>query len=178
MSVRDGYVAEFASHEDATRAVKRLRELGYAKLDAFGPFPAPHLEEALGVRRTRLPWFVLGATLGGAALAVAVQAWTNAVDYPIDVGGRPLASWVTHVPIAFETAVLFGAGAAFVLFFLFSGLPRLHHAVFEMEGFERTRVDRFWITIGYPDPVWTADLEAELRDLGADDVRVVGEVPS
>lgn len=143
----DPVVVELASAEAAVQAARRLRKLGYERLDALTPFPIPELEGALGVRRSRLPLLVLGAGLAGAALAFLVIWWTNARDYPIDVGGRPLDSLPTDVPIMFELMVLSAALAAFGSALVLSGLPRLHHPLFEVEGFERTSVDRFWILV-------------------------------
>ena len=166
-------IVETGAPEPAIAIAERLRELGFAELDAFGPYPSPELEKALGVKRTILPAFVLAAAISGVLVAFAIQAWTNGVDYPIDVGGRPLQSWITDVPIAFETAALFGAVAAFVLMLVFSGLPRLHHPVFELRGFERTRVDRFWIAIGEGSASLDEHAREELTRLGALAIRAV-----
>ena len=144
----DVLVAEVDSPERAIVAALRARELGYARLEAYTPFPIAELDSALGIRRPRLQLVVLGAGITGAALALLIQWWTNAVDYPLDVGGRPLFSIPTDIPIVFETTVLFAALAAFVSVFLAGRLPRLHDPVFDLPGFERTSVDRFWIVVG------------------------------
>ena len=151
-------VAEFDKAEHVVAAAERVRALGFRQVEAFSPFPIPELDEALAIRRTRLPLLVLLAGASGAGIALAVQWWTNAIDFPIDVGGRPTNSLPTHVLIVFETTVLFASITAFVGALVASGLPRLHDPVFDLPGFERTTLDRFWITIrdGY---------------LSADDVR-------
>jgi hypothetical protein len=144
----DPVIIELESADAVVAAAEHLRANGYSVLEAYTPFPIPELDEAIGTRRTKLPWLVLCAGASGAALAYLVLWWTSAVDYRLDVGGRPYNSLPTHVPIVFETMVLFAAGTAFLASLLLSGLPRLHHPVFELEGFERTSIDRFWITIG------------------------------
>lgn len=116
------------------------------------------------MRRTRPPWLVFGAGAAGAALGRLVLWWTNARDYPLDVGGRPLDSVPTDVPIMFELTVLFAALAAFGSALALSGLPRLHHPLFELEGFERTAVDRFWILVDTTSEE-IAWLASELADL-------------
>lgn len=173
-------VAEFAGPEPAIAAAERLRALGYVELDAYTPFPVPDLERALRVSRPLLPIVVLGAGAAGALFALAVLHWTNGIDYPLDVGGRPLLSLPSYIPIAFETTVLFASLAAFVSVLVFSGLPRLHHPVFDLDGFERTTIDRFWITVGDVRrfahdvaPEELRRLSAELTRLGA--VRVHGD---
>ena len=181
---REPVVAEFGAPEPAAAAARRLRELGYAKLEAYGPFPFPELEAALGLRRPRLPLLVFGGGLTGAIAALYTLHWTNAVDYRLDVGGRPFDSWPADIPIAFELTVLFASFAAFFSALLLSGLPRLHHRVFDLEGFERTSIDRFWLTIGDARTVGDdvaadeiAVLRAELDACGALRVRGLEEAP-
>jgi hypothetical protein len=110
----------------------------------------PELAAAIGTRRTKLPWLVLFAGAAGMALSYLVIWWTNAFDYRLDVGGRPYDSLPTDIPIMFESVVLFASGTAFLAALVLSGLPRLHHPVFELDGFDRTTIDRFWITVGTP----------------------------
>jgi hypothetical protein len=165
---RDVVVAELDSADLAVGVATRLRELGYADLDALTPFPVAELDDVLAIRRTRVRWIVLAAGLAGVALAFLVIHWTNAVDYPLNVGGRPLDSLPADVPIIFETAVLFGSFAAFAGVLLGAGLPRLHHPLFELEGIERTTIDRFWVLVrGVAEGEDRAKLRAELERMGA-----------
>jgi len=184
----DAVIVELESAAAAIAVAERLRAMGYDVLDAYTPFPIPELEEALGVRRTRLPWLVLAAGASGAALAIALMWWMNAYDYPLDVGGRPYHSLPTEIPIAFEITVLFAAFTAFGSALVLSGLPRLHHRVFEWPGFERTTIDRLWIVVRAAQPAaadaprWEEPvvdvLRHELTPLGAIVVRsVVGGAP-
>src|SRR5262249_45699528 len=147
-----GIIAEFDDPDCLLAAARRVRQDGYRALDAFSPHEILGLDEALGIHRTPIPAFALSAALTGVAFAYGVQSWCNATDYRIDVGGRPFNSIPTHGPIMFETAVLFAALTVFVLTLLFSRLPRLHFDMSEIDGFERTSVDRYWLTLGYPDP--------------------------
>ena len=176
--MRDVLVAELDSPERAVVTALRARELGYVRLEAYTPFPIAALDAALDIPRTRIPVVVLGAGLTGAAVALGIQWWTNAVDYPLDVGGRPLFSIPADIPIVFETTVLFAALAAFASVLLAGRLPRLHHPIFDLPGFERTSVDRFWVVIGdaftgaddtREDEV--AELTSELEHLGARVIR-------
>ncbi len=146
--MREVLVAELDSPARAIATAKRVRELGYIRLEAFTPFPVPDLDPVLEIRRTKIPFIVLAAGLAGAAAALLVQWWTNAFDYPINVGGRPLFSIPSDVPIVFEMTVLSAAFGAFASVLLAAKLPRLHDPIFDLPGFERTSVDRFWIVIG------------------------------
>lgn len=160
----DYVVVELATAHAAIEAARRLRRRGYDAIDAFTPFPIPELEGALGIRRTRLPVLVFGGGASAAVLAFLVMWWTNARDYPLDAGGRPLDSIPTDVPIMFEAMVLGAAIVAFASALVLSGLPRLHHPLFELEGFERTTIDRFWIVLEAP-PRDVEPLAKELADL-------------
>lgn len=146
--MRDVLVAELDSPEAAVAAARRVRELGYARLEAYTPFQIPELDVELEIPRTKIPFIVLAAGLAGAGVALLIQWWTNAIDYPINVGGRPMFSIPADVPIVFETTVLFAGCTAFAAVLLANRLPRLHHPIFELPGFERTSIDRFWIVVG------------------------------
>jgi len=170
----DGIAAEFASADDAIAAAKALRALGYERLDAFTPYPVPELEEAIGVKRTRIPRVAFVSGLAGCAVAYLILWFTNAYDYPLDVGARPLNSLPAHIPIMFETTVLFASAAAFVLALVRSGLPRLHHPMMEVDGFERVSIDRFWVVIDIRDPAFDPRVRDRLAELGAVAVRAMG----
>lgn len=140
-------LAEFRSAEEMVSAASELRARGVRDVETYSPYRVPGTEEAIGWKGTRLPWFVLaGGALGGAA-SYAIQWWTNAVSYPLVVGGRPLDSIPAWVPITFEGTVLCAAATAFIGVFAARGLPRLWHPVFEVDGFERATIDRYWVSI-------------------------------
>ncbi len=146
--MREVVVAELESPDAVVEAARRVRDLGFVRVEAYTPFPIPALDVALELRRTRLPVLVLLAGAGGLALALGVQWWTNAFDYPLNVGGRPAFSIPTDVPIVFETTVLLASFVAFAGVLVGARLPRLHDPLFDLPGFERTKIDRFWLVVG------------------------------
>lgn len=158
-------MAELESGPALLAAVGVLRELGLSQLDAFTPYEVAGLQELLGVPRSRLSWIALAAGLAGGGGAYLLEWWINVVNYPLDIGGRPPHSAPAFLPIAFEMAVLFASAAALISAIVLGGLPRLWHPVFEVEGFERASIDRFWIAVGAGDAALdrtrtTAALEA------------------
>ena len=59
-------MAEFESPTALVAAAERARLAGYRQMDAYSPIPIEELNEALGLRRTRLPILVfLGGLAGG-----------------------------------------------------------------------------------------------------------------
>lgn len=144
---RWAFMAEYAEADQLLVAARRARAAGYTQLDAFTPFPVPGLAEALGLRPTRLPMVVLIAGLLGACAGYLLQWYPSVIDYPWNVGGRPLHSWPAFVPITFESMVLCAASTAALAMILANGLPRLHHPVFDAPHFRRASTDRFFLAI-------------------------------
>jgi hypothetical protein len=112
------FVGIFEREEDILGATQAARSLGYTITDVYAPYAVHGLEKAMGLKRSKLPWvcFLLG--LLGAALKVWFEFWTSAVDWPINVGGKPWNSLPAFVPVTFEVMVLF-AGVSTVIAFLF-----------------------------------------------------------
>lgn len=147
-----GLLAEFRSADHLVAAVKRTRAAGYREIAAYSPFPVEGLAEALGVKRTSVPLVTLiGGVLGG--VGTYFMLWySSVIDYPIDSGARPLHSWPAFVPPTFEVAVLSAALAAFFTFLIASGLPRLHHPIFNARDFDLASRNRFFLCIECRDP--------------------------
>jgi Protein of unknown function (DUF3341) len=148
--MREGLVAEFDAPEGFERAFVRLRELGYTRVETWTPYPVRGVVALLP--ESPVPWIMLASGLLGAALAYLVQWWCSAYDYRLDVGGRPYDSLPAYVPITFETGVLFAAVSGFFAILILSGLPRLYHPMFELAGFGRAAVDRFFLAVDTSDP--------------------------
>ena len=128
----------------------------------------------MGFTRNRVP---LVALLGGLAGGVGVyflQWYTAVVDYPIDVGGRPLHSWPAFIPATFELTILGAALAAFFGLLVLSGLPQLHHPMFDAQAFDLASTDRFFVGVRASDPAF--DREAARRFLEALDAIAIIEV--
>lgn len=163
--MRSGVMAEFESPEALVRAYERLTERGYVRLRSWTPYSVRPLLE----RAPRSPiswWMMLGAIVGG-TLGYLIEWWCNARSFPIDVGGRPLDSVPAFIPITFESAVLASSLTGFFAMIAKCGLPRLVHPTFEIEGFDRASVDRFWLGVDGSDPVFDDRVIGELSQMGA-----------
>ncbi|MEX1097782.1 MAG: DUF3341 domain-containing protein [Planctomycetales bacterium] len=152
-----GLLAEFRDTETLVRAAARTREAGYRRFNAYTPFPVHGLAEAVGFRRTGLPLVVLGGGIFGCLGGFALQYWVSVIAYPVNVGGRPLNSWVSFIPVTFETTVLCAALAAVLGMLALNGLPRPHHPLFGVPAFDRVTRDKFFLCIEAADERFDAD---------------------
>ncbi len=152
-----GVLAEFETAEQLVEALRRAQRAGYRQLDAYSPFPVEGLPHLLGHRAALLPLLALAAGLVGAGIMYATQYWMNAVDYPLNVGGRPLHSWPTWIPVTVIVGILWAAVAMVLGMLAFNRLPELHHPVFNAAGFERARQDRFFLCIRADDPAFVEE---------------------
>lgn len=147
-----GLMAEFATADELLAAARAARDAGYSRAEAYSPFPVDGLAEALGFERNRVaPLTLAGALLGGLG-GYAMQWYSAVVDYPIDVGGRPLHSWPMFVPVSFELAVLGGALAAFLAVIIGNRLPDVSHPVFNAADFDLATRNRFFLCLRADDP--------------------------
>jgi len=166
-----GLLAEFPAPEGLVAAAEQVREAGYRRIDAFAPFPVHGLDEALAIRPTILPWIVLGAGLTGVVAAIAGQWWTNTINYPFVVSGKPLFSLPANIPVTFEVIVLFSAFTAFFGMLALNGLPRLAQPIFRSDRFRRATADRFFLLVESADARFALDATQQLLgQLGATNV--------
>ena len=147
-----GLLAEFDSPQALVAAATKVRDAGYRRVDAFTPFPIEELAEAIGFRDRRLPLFVLIGGLTGMIAGLGLEYWTAAIAYPMNIGGRPYASWPSFVPVAFETTILFAALTAVIGMLALNGLPMPYHPVFNAPRFSAASRDRFFLVVEAADP--------------------------
>jgi Protein of unknown function (DUF3341) len=158
-----GLIAEFDNPEALVGAARRAFAEGFRKMDAYSPFPVEGLAEALGFHRTRVPLIVLIGGILGCLGGFFLQYWLAVIDYPINVGGRPLNSWPSFIPVTFELTILIAALSAFFGVLALNGLPMPYHPVFNVERFELASRNRFFLLVEAADPKF--DSEATRRFL-------------
>lgn len=115
---RNVVVATFSDAEDLLGAVRAARREKFRIYDVYAPYPVHHLDEAMGIGRTRLPWVTLCAGIIGLVSGLALQFYTSVLDWPLNVGGKPDNSTLAFIPITFELTVLFGGLATVAALFL------------------------------------------------------------
>jgi len=157
-------LAEFETPGDLMAAANLVRDAGYTRWDCFTPFPVHGLDGAMGIRDTKLPWVVLVGGIAGTVTALVLQWWTNAVDYPYLISGKPLWSLPANIPVTFELMVLFSALTAVASMLIFNNLPQFYHPVFRSRRFRRVTSDRFFIAIETDDPKFDETATSELLE--------------
>jgi Alternative complex III, ActD subunit len=160
--------AEFPGAAPLREAARRTREAGYRAIDAFAPFAVEGLAEALEAKPTRVRIAMFIGGVGTAALCYSLEWWTAVINYPINSGGRPLNAWPAFVLFPFAFGIFIAAVAGLTTLFFETGLPRLHHTMFAVDGFERASQDAFLLALDAP----PAESDTEracnwLRDAGA-----------
>ena len=152
-----GIMAEFDTATELVDAANKMRLAGYTKTDAFSPFPLHEIDEALGIRRSILPYLVFGGGISGLLLGIGLQVFVHYIDYPLNIGGRPYLSWPSFVPPAYElTILLAGFTAVFGMLFL-NGLPSPYHPVFNVPRFALATREKFFLIIESADPKFEYD---------------------
>ena len=172
-------LARFDSAKACRYAILKLKERGTEDLEAFMPYPEKSIERALDMKKSPLPKFVFLAGLTGALLAYAIMWYTNVIDFPINVGGRPDHAVPAFIPLTFETTVLFAGVAAFLFAFILGGLPRYYDPIFEVEEFDRVMVDGWFVAVSPKKNASASNFDREelvllLERLGAKSVSSYG----
>jgi hypothetical protein len=147
-------MAEFGSARELTEAVRAFSARGYTRLETYSPVP---LAAGIPRKRSRLPVVVFIAGAIGGVLSYLIQWYANAYAYPLDIGGRPAHAIPAFLIPTFEGTVLAASLAAFIGFFVIARLPQPWHPVFEIDGFERATVDRYWLAVDAADPHFAPD---------------------
>lgn len=166
-----GLMAEFEDPGEVVAAARRVHEAGYRRIDAYSPYPIEPLSEAIGVHSTKMPLIVLIGGVTGLLLGYLMQYYLLVINYPLNVGGKPMHSWPQFIPITFETTILGAALAAVFGMLALNGLPEPYHPVFNAPNFALASRDRFFLLIEATDPKFDPEeTRGLLQSLGAREV--------
>lgn len=167
-----GAVAYFTSTAQIVEAVKAARAKGFQEVESYTPFPIHGMDEHLGLKPSIVPWATFLGGLTGFATAVFLQVWTSAIDWPLNVGGKPFVSGPAFIPIMFELTVLLGGLSTAGFMFLLNGLPSMKPNPFD----PRITDDRFALYIPFrSQKTSAAEVSSFLETLKAEKVSLVSE---
>jgi hypothetical protein len=165
-----GVLALYADPDSLLAAAARTREHGFQNVDAFTPYPVHGLSEAIGIRKSWVPFVTLVMGLTGAALGLTFEIWTSAVDWPINVGGKPFVSLPAFIPITFESGVLLGGTMTLAALLLACGLPNYRAPILDRD----LTNDRFGLFIPDSGPDWNEQRAIQfLKSTNVVDLRVI-----
>ncbi|NKB88555.1 MAG: DUF3341 domain-containing protein [Acidobacteria bacterium] len=143
-----GLMVEFASTDDLLAGCEQTRDAGFKNIDAFSPAPIHGLTEAIGYEGKG--WIAKTVFIGGFIGAMSgffLQYWTSAIDYPLNIGGRPYLSWPAFIPVTFEMTILLAVFAAVFGMLGWNKLPQPYHPVFNVQRFKLASSNRFFLVI-------------------------------
>ncbi|HEY2923942.1 MAG TPA: DUF3341 domain-containing protein [Candidatus Eisenbacteria bacterium] len=165
--------AVLALYDDPDRllnAAAIAKEHGFEGLDAFTPYAVHGLSEALGVKKSWIPYVTLVMGLSGAALGLTFEIWASAFDWPINVGGKPMISLPAFIPVTFECGVLLGGTMTLAALILACGLPDMKGPILD----RNLTNDRFGLYVPEYGPEWNEErILRILRGTGPVDVKVI-----
>jgi hypothetical protein len=163
-----GLLALYDNPDSLLHAAARAKEHGFEGLDAYTPYPVHGLSEALGVRKSWVPYVTLIMGLGGAALGLFFQIWVSAIDWPINVGGKPYVSLPAFIPVMFESGVLLGGTMTLAALLFACRLPNLKVPILD----RNITNDRFALYVPESGPEWNEERTSRfLKSTGPVEVR-------
>jgi len=173
-----GTFAVLGLYTDARKiidAAKQIRPRKLGRLEAYTPYPVHGLDKAVGLPPSPLGKLVLGMGILGAVLALLLEWWTSAVDYPLITGGKALFSWQAFIPVMFEVTVLFATfTAGLAMLFAFNKLPFFGHPVLHSKAIKGITRDKLALSIESAGATFDAEAARQaLLDNGADSVEIV-----
>jgi hypothetical protein len=169
-----GVMAEFDNGQELVDAARQTMAQGFTRVEAYSPVPIEELNDIIHKKRTVLPKLVLAGGLTGMGTGFALQYWASVIEYPMNIGGRPFASWPTFIIPSYELTILFASLTAAIGMIVLSGLPQPYHPVFNVERFAMASSDKFFLVIESTDPKFDG-ASAFLKGTGAKGVYDVAE---
>jgi len=159
-------VGVFTFVDDIVNAIKEVKG---ASLDyrVYGPVPQHDIEHATYDGKSSVRFFTSIGALTGLAAGFTLATWT-ALDYPLRVSAKEVASIPGFVVVGYECTILFGGLATLLGLFHLCKIPWL----FRRAGYDpRFSNDKFGLVVGCS----ANDAERigeTLKKAGADEVEV------
>ena len=165
-----GIVGIFTDGDQLKAAAEKIRDARVKHFDAFTPFPVHGLEDSMGIPRSILPWVTFCAGLCGLAIAFSLETWVSAIQWPLNVGGKPFFSLPAFIPVMFELTVLIGGLSTAGAMFFFCGMPNFNPQILDPE----ITNDKFALFISSTDANYReGEFTEVMKKAGAIDVRAV-----
>jgi len=163
-------VGYYFTPEEILEAARRTRERNFDRFDTFTPFPIHGMDQAMGLKRSWLPYVAFASAMMGMLGGLSLQVWTHAFSWPLNISGKPLLAWPAYVPVTFETAILFtGVITTIVMFVVALGLPNFKKKVFHPD----LTSHRFAIVIEVQNKEEVEAVKQYMQEIHASEVEIV-----
>lgn len=146
-----GYLCEVENPKELIELSKKVRDSGYIDFDTYSPFPVHGIDKAMGIEPSIIPWLSLTGCLIGLTSAIALQVWTNGIDYKIALSGKPFIAFPAFVPVTFELTILFTAFFTVFGMFGINKLPTWNKPIFNNESIKKATCSGFFLSISSND---------------------------
>ncbi len=103
-----GVLAAFKHIDAACDAIQALRSQGRKNFTVYSAAPSHELEAALGIETSPVRLFTLIGGVTGVCAGLGMTYWMS-LDWPLVVGGKPIATIPPYVVFMFELMVLLGS---------------------------------------------------------------------
>jgi len=176
MSKPYGILGLFETAPSVYAAAKAVRKAGYQKWDVYTPFPIHGMDDAMGLKRSKVPVFTFIGGITGFWTGMGIVWWMNKVNYPLIVGGKPFFDFVFPFPIAYELTILLAAFGTLGGMFFLNRLPMHHHPMHDYPKFRHLTDDKFAVVIEADDAGYDAvETRRLLESLGAVEITELSE---
>jgi hypothetical protein len=119
-----GVVAAFHELDNAVDAIAALKKNRFTEMTVYSPTPRHELDEVVAAPTSKVRLFTLIGGLAGVSFGYWIAIWASSY-WALDVGGKPIASWVPYTIFGFEVMVLVGSLSTVFALFALSRVPRL-----------------------------------------------------
>ena len=169
-----GLLAECPNPGVLIAAARKMHAAGYRHFDTHSPFPIHGMDRAMGLGQSKVGYLTLIGGITGLGLATWLQWWTSAIDYPVNISGKPFFAMEAAIPIMFELTVLLAALLTVGGMLAMNGLPRPYNPLFYSSEFPRVTDDAFFLHVAASDSNFDlAATETLLREAGATSIEVI-----
>ncbi len=167
-----GFAGIFTDEHKVVEAARKIKSMGFTKFDAISPYPIHGMEEAMEISRSPIPYVTFIAGMTGLSFGLWFTWWTSAVNWPVNVGGKPFFSLPAFIPICFELTILFAALSSVAALFVLCKLPQMDPPVIDAD----LSCHKFAIFVPENDTGYDETKLAQVfRDMGAVETKKVAE---
>lgn len=167
--------ALFSTPNEIISAASKTAEKGYTKFDVHTPYPVHGMDSAMKLKPSNLGFITLGFGLSGTGIALLLAYWTMNIDYPMNIGGKPLFAFPAYVPVLFELTVLLATLATVIgMLTFFFKFPSNAHPIHDTDFMKAVSKDKFGVIVEAEDPLFNeAEVAGFLESIGGKNIEKI-----